>query len=94
MNFSFAEEPLDLILLFDTAGSMHAKLLGKWSGPRNSASTSFAQEADRVSVRVFSSTSTEMLPFSDNLEKVNQAILLKALTIRPSGIVPAGTGRR
>ncbi|MGA2712059.1 MAG: VWA domain-containing protein [Bryobacteraceae bacterium] len=83
VNFSFEEEPLDLILLFDTAGSMHGKLLEVIRATQLGFNE--LRKGDRVCVRVFSSTSTEMLPFSDNLETVNQAILLKALALRFNG---------
>lgn len=83
VNFSFAEEPLDLILLFDTAGSMHAKLLELFRATQLGFNE--LRKGDRVGVWVFSSTATELLPFSDNLELVNQAIVLRALGLRPSG---------
>lgn len=83
VNFSFAEEPLDLILLFDTAGSMHGKLLELMRATQLGFNE--LHEGDRVSVWVFGSTPAELLPFSDNLEKVNQAIVLRALTLRPNG---------
>ncbi len=82
-NFSFAEEPLDLILLFDTAGSMHAKLLEIMRATQLGFNE--LRKGDRVCVRVFSNTSSEMLPFSGNLEQVNQAIVLRALSLRANG---------
>jgi Ca-activated chloride channel family protein len=83
VNFSFAEEPLDLILLFDTAGSMHAKLLEVIRATQLGFNE--LRQGDRVSVRVFSNTSAEELPFSENLETVNHAILLRALNFRFNG---------
>ncbi len=83
VNFGFALEPLDLILLFDTAGSMHGKLLEVVRATQLGFNE--LRKGDRVSVRVFSSSSTELLPFSENLDTVNQAILIRAITIRPSG---------
>lgn len=83
VNFSFAEEPLDLILLFDTAGSMHGKLLELFRATQLGFNE--LKKGDRVCVRVFSSTSTELLPFSDNLEQVNQAIVLRALGLHAGG---------
>lgn len=82
-SFGFAQEPLDLILLFDTAGSMHAKLLEVVRATQLGFNE--LRKGDRVSVRVFSTASTELLPFSENLETVNQAILIRAITIRPNG---------
>jgi von Willebrand factor type A domain len=83
VNFSFALEPLDLILLFDTAGSMHGKLLEVVRATQLGFNE--LRKGDRVSVRVFGSDTFELLPFSENLETVNQAILIRAITIRPSG---------
>jgi Ca-activated chloride channel family protein len=83
VNFSFALEPLDLILLFDTAGSMHGKLLEVVRATQLGFNE--LRKGDRVSVRVFGSDSYELLPFSENLETVNQAILIRAITIRPNG---------
>jgi Ca-activated chloride channel homolog len=83
VNFSFALEPLDLILLFDTAGSMHSKLLEVVRATQLGFNE--LRKGDRVSVRVFGSDSYELLPFSENLDTVNQAILVRAITIRPSG---------
>ena len=83
VSFSFEEEPLDLILLFDTSGGMHGKLLEVMRATQLGFNE--LRKGDRVCVRVFSSTSSEMLPFSDNLENVNQAILVRALTLRFNG---------
>jgi len=83
VNFSFALEPLDLILLFDTAGSMHGKLLEVVRATQLGFNE--LHKGDRVSVRVFGSDSYELLPFSENLDTVNQTILIRAITIRPSG---------
>jgi hypothetical protein len=83
VDFSFAEEPLDLILLFDTSGSMHSKLLEVVRATQLGFNE--LRKGDRVCVRDFGVTSSEELPFSGNLEQVNQAILLRALTLRFSG---------
>jgi hypothetical protein len=83
VNFSFEEEPLDLILLFDTSGSMRGKLLTVV----RATELGFHElhKGDRVSVRAFSGVSTELLPFTENLEKVNEAILVKVLSLKFSG---------
>jgi VWFA-related protein len=83
VNFSFEEEPLDLILLFDTAGSMHGKLLNIV----RATELGFHElhKGDRVCVRVFSGISTEILPFTDNLQAVNEAILIRVLQLKFSG---------
>lgn len=83
VNFSFAQEPLDLILLFDTAGSMHGKLLEVVRATQLGFNE--LHKGDRVSVRVFGSDSFELLPFSENLQTVNEAIMIRAITIRPNG---------
>jgi von Willebrand factor type A domain len=83
VNFSFALEPLDLILLFDTAGSMHGKLLEVVRATQLGFNE--LHKGDRISVRVFGSDSYELLPFAENLETVNQAIMIRAITIRPNG---------
>jgi hypothetical protein len=83
VNFSFEEEPLDLILLFDTSGSMRGKLLSVV----RATELGFHElhKGDRVSVRVFSAVSSEMLPFTESLEAVNEAILVKVLSLKFGG---------
>jgi hypothetical protein len=83
VNFSFEEEPLDLILLFDTSGSMRGKLLTVV----RATELGFHElhKGDRVSVRAFSGVSFELLPFTENLETVNEAILIKVLSLKFNG---------
>jgi hypothetical protein len=80
VNFSFEEEPLDLILLFDTAGSMHGKLLNVVRA------TVFGfnelHNGDRVCVRAFGGTNTEILPFTGDLNAVYEAILVQVPKLR------------
>ena len=64
VNFSFEEEPLDLILLFDTAGSMHGKLLNVVRATELGFNE--LHKGDRVCVRAFSPDSIEVQPFTDN----------------------------
>jgi hypothetical protein len=82
-DFSFEVEPLDLILLFDTSGSMHGKLLSVV----RAAELGFHElhKSDRICVRAFSLESTEMQPFTDNLEAVNEAILLRVIPSKFGG---------
>jgi Ca-activated chloride channel homolog len=82
-NFSFEEEPLDLILLFDTAGSMRGKLLNVV----RATELGFHElhKGDRISVRAFSEVSTEILPFTESLQAVNEAILIQVLKLKFSG---------
>jgi hypothetical protein len=90
VTFSFEEEPLDVILLFDTGGDMRMKFL-----PLIRAVELGFHElkpGDRASVRVFSGTSVELLPFTADFAAVNDAILLKVLKQHFGGaskLVPA-----
>jgi len=83
VNFTFEEEPLDLILLFDTAGSMRGKLLTVV----RATELGFHElhNGDRVCVRAFGSIGTEILPFTDNLQAVNEAILIQVLKLKFGG---------
>jgi Mg-chelatase subunit ChlD len=83
VNFSFEEEPLDLILLFDTSRSMRGKLLNVVRA------TVFGfkelHKGDRVSVHAFGESSTEVLPFTDDLQSVYEAILVQVLKLQFAG---------
>ncbi|MDP9053416.1 MAG: VWA domain-containing protein [Acidobacteriota bacterium] len=83
VNFSFDVEPLDLILLFDTSGSMHNKLLNIV----RAAELGFDElhKTDRICVRSFNAESTEAQAFTSDLQMVNEAILLRVLTLRFGG---------
>jgi hypothetical protein len=83
VNFSFEEEPLDLILLFDTAGSMRGKLLNVVRATELGFNE--LHKGDRVCVRAFSGVSTEVLPFTGDLQAVNLAILVQVLKLRFAG---------
>ena len=83
VNFSFEEEPLDLILLFDMAGSMHGKVLGVV----RAAELGFHElrKGDRVDVMVFNTRAQDIQPFTADLDAVNQAILLRVLGLKFGG---------
>jgi hypothetical protein len=83
VNFSFEEEPLDLILLFDTGGSMRGKLLNIVRATELGFNE--LHKGDRVCVRAFSGISTEVLPFTGDLQAVNLAILVQVLKLRFAG---------
>jgi Mg-chelatase subunit ChlD len=83
VNFSFDVEPLDLILLFDTSGSMRGKLLNIVRATELGFNE--LHKSDRVCVRAFSGTSTEVLPFSSDLQAVNIAILTQVLKLKFGG---------
>jgi hypothetical protein len=83
LNFSFAEEPLDLILLFDMAGSMHGKVLNVV----RAAELGFRElrRGDRVDVMIFNTRAQEIQPFTEDLQAVNEAILLRVITLKFGG---------
>ncbi len=83
VNFSFEVEPLDLILLFDIGGRMDGKILELLRATQFGFNE--LRRDDRVCVRAFGAASTELLPFSSNLEEVDRAIILRALILHPSG---------
>ncbi len=86
VNFSFEEEPLDLMLLFDMAGSMRGKLLNVVRATELGFNE--LHKGDRVCVRAFGSISSEVLPFTDDLQAVNLAILTQVLKLRFFGSDP------
>jgi VWFA-related protein len=83
VNFSFEEDPLDLILLFDMAGSMHGKILEVV----RAAELGFHElrRGDRVDVMVFNTRAQDIQPFTADLGTVNQAILLRVLGLKFGG---------
>jgi hypothetical protein len=83
VNFTFEEEPLDLILLFDTGGSMRGKLLNIVRATELGFNE--LHKGDRVCIRVFSGFSMEILPFTENLQSVNEAILIQVLKLKFTG---------
>lgn len=83
VNFNFAEDPLDLILLFDTSGGMKGKILSIVRATELGFNE--LRPGDRVSVRAFANFSTEYLAFSDDLQQVNLAILTKVLSLKFTG---------
>jgi hypothetical protein len=78
-GFSFEEEPLDLILLFDHSGGMKGKLLELV----RAVELGFHElkTGDRVCVMAFQRDAEEFTPFLANLGEVNEAILLKVLEL-------------
>jgi len=77
VNFGFAEDPLDVILLFDTGGGMRSKI----HTIVRAVELGFheLQERDRACVMVFSGFTAELAPFTGNFTAVNQTILLGVL---------------
>lgn len=83
VSVSFEREPLDLILLFDAAGSMRGKLLQVI----RAVELGFHElrAGDRVCVMAFRSDVTEIAPFNADLEQVNQAIAIGVPAARFGG---------
>ena len=77
LKCSFEEEPLDVVLLFDTGGNMHSKFL-----PLIRAIELGFHElkpGDRAAVMVYSGVAVQLLPLTADFTSVNDAILLKVL---------------
>jgi len=72
LYFSQGEEPLDLIVLFDMSGSMIPKV--KKLSESAHAALAELRSGDRVSVMIFGSRSRVVLPFTDDLNAVEEAI--------------------
>ncbi len=83
VNFAFEEDPLDLILLFDTSSGMHDKL----HSLLRATELGFHElrEGDRVSVMAYDYTSRVAQGFTPNLDAVNEAIVLRVLATRFAG---------
>jgi Ca-activated chloride channel homolog len=77
LNFSFEEEPLDVILLFDTGGNMGSKFLPLL----RAVELGFHElkRGDRAGVMVYSGVSVQLLPLTADFAAVNDAILLQVL---------------
>jgi VWFA-related protein len=75
INFSFEEDPLDLILLFDVSSGMREKL----HAMLRATELGFHElrQGDRVCVMSFATNSRLDLTFTSDLNAVNDAILLK-----------------
>ena len=76
-DFTFEAEPLDLILLFDLSGPMRGKLLKLV----RAVELGFHElkPGDRVSVMAGPFSAFEILPFTPDLDRVNQAIVIDVL---------------
>ena len=83
LHFSSGEDPLDLILLFDVSGSMKPKVAEVAAAAREGVQE--LRPGDRVAVMAFNSRSREVLPFTDNLERVQQSIREDILGLRFGG---------
>ena len=83
VNFSFENEALDLVLLFDTSGSMKGKL----GQVVRAVELGFHElkQGDRVCVMAFQRDAFEVAPFTTDLNAVNETILLKVLSLHFAG---------
>jgi VWFA-related protein len=83
VNFAAAESPLDLILLFDVSGSMQLVVKGVASAAREGLQQ--LRPGDRVSVMVFNTRSRVILPFTEDLDSVENTIKNDVLGLRFGG---------
>ena len=72
VQFSEGEEPLDLILLFDTSGSMRPKVAEVAAAARQGVQE--LRPGDRVCVMVFNTRSRVLSPFTEDLSAVEHTI--------------------
>jgi VWFA-related protein len=77
LYFSREETPLDLILLFDISGSMQPKLEKLASSAH--AALGQLRKGDRVAVMTFTTKSTLVQAFSDDMQAVEQTINAQVL---------------
>jgi VWFA-related protein len=71
-HFSAGEVPLDLILLFDISGSMKPKVELVASAAREGMAE--LRPGDRVALMVFNTRVRTVLPFTENLDRVQRSI--------------------
>jgi hypothetical protein len=83
VSFGFEENPLDLILLFDTSSGMKEKI----HSVIRAAELGFHElrEGDRVCVMAFDTFMRMVQPFTPDLGVVNDAILLRVISGRFGG---------
>lgn len=72
LHFSSGEDPLDLILLFDISGSMKSKVAEVAAAAREGVQE--LRQGDRVAIMVFNTHTRLVLPFTNDLERVQQSI--------------------
>jgi Ca-activated chloride channel family protein len=77
VSFSFEEEPLDVVLLFDTGGNMQSKFLPLL----RAVELGFHElkRGDRAAVMVYSGVAVQLLALTPDFAAVNEAILLQVL---------------
>jgi len=83
LSFAAEDVPLDLILLFDISGSMRPVVQQVASAAREGLRE--LRQGDRVSVMVFNTRSRVILPFTEDLDTVEQAIKDDVLDLKFGG---------
>lgn len=72
LYFSNEEDPLDLVLVLDTSGSMRSSM--EQVARSASSALQHLRPGDRVAVTRFTFRAGEVLPFTDDFQKVSQSI--------------------
>src|SRR6478735_4683006 len=83
LHFSAGEDPLDLVLLCDISGSMRPKTEEVAAAAGDAVRE--LRRGDRVSIMAFNSRSSVVLPFTDDLERVQRSIREDILGLRFGG---------
>jgi VWFA-related protein len=83
VQFSWDEEPLDLILLFDVSGSMRPKVQQVAAAARQGVEE--LRRGDRVAVMVFNTHTRMVMSFTEDLEAVQRSIQQDVLALRFGG---------
>jgi VWFA-related protein len=82
-EFSWDEEPLDLILLFDVSGSMRPKVREVAAAAREGVGE--LRQGDRVAVMVFNTHTRIIAGFTEDLEAVQRTIQQDVLGLKFQG---------
>src|SRR5215475_6441274 len=82
-QFSWDEEPLDLILLFDISGSMRPKVQQVAAAARQGVQE--LKAGDRVAVMVFNTHTRMVTDFTEDLEAVQRSIQEDVLALKFGG---------
>ncbi len=83
VQLSWAEEPLDLILLFDVSGSMRPKVQQVASAARLGMQE--LRQGDRVAIMVFNTRTRTILNFTEDLDAVQRGIQDDVLGLKFGG---------
>ncbi len=83
LHFSEAQEPLDLILLFDISGSMRPKVQAVAAAAREGVGE--LRGGDRVAIMTFNTHARMLAPFTEDLAAVQRSIQQDLLALRFRG---------